>query len=495
MKQRSLRNRISLIGVGQLFNSFVNILLLPYLARSLDVEVYGTYGQVLMISGIFQAVFAFGLPSLILNYLNKKNPVDRDNFVTNSFFSCLILSTVGVLILVICNQQIAQLMNNNSLVSLLNIYALSILFNLFSNVLISILNHFHRVKSITYVVITNNLMRVAIIISLIQFSYGLDNIFIGLLVLAFIQFIILLVLSPIPLLNGRFQLNTLKKILSKGLPLGLSGITTLLLIQTDGVMISALIDTSAYALYRMGAIPIPFLFILYSSVISVTGADINKYFHLGEYNRILSIKRKTSFGIALLTYPALIIILVFAKQLIDIYLGDQYQGSLWVFVIYNFLLFLRITDYRDLLIAAGKTKVILLTDLSIFIFNVIVNYILISSFGIIGAVIASILSFYALSVLLHYQTAKLIRSSMLSFFEYKKMIRMVMLALILAVLSYLIFKAFNASFYLIPFIVLFYFIGVYYSIIKFKIASVDQLIAMISQYKILSPISNVLKRL
>ena len=494
MIERSLKKRVSFIGIGQLFNALINILLLPYLARSLEVDVYGTYGQVLLICGVFQAIFAFGFSKLIFNYLNQRSDETKDNLVTNTFVSCFILAIVGVLILFLGNNYIASLMKNASLAYLLRIYALSILFNLFSGILTSVLNHFHKVKSITVVAIVNNLFRIGVIIIFIQLSFSLETIFWGLLGVSILQFLLLWVLSPTFLLKGKIQGKTIRKIILKGLPLSLSGITTILLVQTDGIMVSSLIDTESYAIYRMGAIPIPFLFIIYSSVIMVTMADVTKYFHQGAYEKILSLKRKASFNIAILTYPTLIFILVFAKEILGLYLGEKYHGSLWVFVIYNFLLFLRITDYRDILIAAEKTKVILIADVSIFIFNVILNYILILKLSAIGAVISSIISYYLLAIILQSQAAKTVNARPSDFFEIGRLLKIFFISAVFAFLFYLFFRFLGAAYYFIPIMSIVYILVDYFVLIKLKIVSIQQLIDYSSHHKVLTPLNFVLRK-
>ncbi len=490
----SIKNRVSFIGIGQLLNALVNILLLPYLARTLEVDVYGTYGQVLLVCGVFQAIFAFGFSKLIYNYLNDKSDKSKESLVTNTIISCFLLSILGIAILYFGTELIASKMKNMRLAYLLSIYSLSILFNLLSEIIFSILNHFHKVKDIALIGVIVNLFRVGILIMLIQFGFGLENIFIGLIIVSSIQFIILWIRSPIPLFDGKIELNTMGVIISKGLPLSMSGITTILLVQTDGIMISSLIDTSAYAIYRMGAIPIPFLFIIYSSVITITMTDVTKYFHQGKFDEILSLKKKWSFSVAILIYPTLIFILVFAKEILSIYLGPKYSGSLWIFIIYNFILFLRITDYRDILIASGKTKSILITDLVVFLFNLLMNYFLIIKMGAVGAVIASIISYYSLAFMLQIQAAKTINARLRDFFEFGKLFKVIGVSVSVAFLAYILFFSLGSSNFLLFFISLLYIVLVYFALIKLKIVSIEQLLTFTSQHKILFPLKFILSK-
>lgn len=491
MKEIGIKKRVSFIGAGQLFNALTNVLLVPYLARAMSSESYGTYGQVLMVCGIFQVIFSFGFSKLIYNQLNTFNE-RKSEAVLNTFIGALILALIGSFILFSTSFYIASFLNNPQLAFYLKLFAFSILFGLLSQIITSILNHFNRVKEISLITIINNLLRVLIIFLAIQIFQSLALVFWGLLLLSILQFIALWWISPISLIKGKVDFYLVGKIVKSGLPLGLSGVTTLLIVQTDGLMISKMLDTASYAIYRMGAITIPFLFVIYSSVITITMPEVTKMFHNEKIKELLNFKRKASLSVAALVYPILIFMLIFSEDIIRIYLGKQYEGSRLVFVIYNLLLFLRINDYRDILIVGGNTSSLFYADLIVFFLNIGLNYILIKSLGIEGAAIASIASFYLLSFTLLYLTKLKLKVGIGAFFNFKKLFQLILISSTIGLICIIIHSYLKATWWLIP-IAFFYFVTTYLIVIRFKVIPKKQIEEILERSRLLKPFNNILK--
>ncbi len=486
----SISKRISFIGIGQLFNALINILLVPFLARAMETEDYGTYGQVLLVISLVEIVFSFGLSKLIFTYLNRKD-IPQEKVLLNTIVASVLLGFVAILVIAALAIPISGFLNNNSINSYLGIYIFCIPFNLMVQVLISALNHLNLVKSISFLSIIHNLIRVAIILIAVQVFYSLSILFIGLFSLSVIYCFLLWQKIPFSFVKEKIDKSLILNLLKKGFPLSMSGVTTVLLVQTDGIMISNMLSTTDYAIYRMGAIPIPFLFIVYSSFITITLPEVTRLFHSKEHTVLLKLKRKASSMIAAISYPVLIFILIFSKDIVALYLGEKYLASTAVFVIYNFLLFLRINDYRDVLIADGKTKALLWSDLSIFILNIGLNYFLISQFGVNGAALASIVSYYLLSGTLLIISSRVLKTSFLSFFNFKALGLIIVVSSIWGFALFQIYQVFD-NIWLMPIMLIAYYLLVYPICFKIKAIEIEHLIDYTDKIRILSPLKKAL---
>lgn len=460
--------RFSWIAFGRLVNALVNIVMVPYLARALKVEEYGTYGQVLLVLGIFKVLFSFGIVKLVYRELSKE---DNDySAVYNILIASFIVGVLGVVVLHFSANSVADYLDNPPLGSLLKLYGLSIVFGLITEATISCLNYFHQVKSISILTILSNLARVSVIFISVQYYRSLEYLFIGLCVVEFLYLLSCLYFLPKRVFNQKVNFNEIIDILKKGLPLSLAGITTTLLVQTDGVMVSKILSTEDYAIYRMGAVPIPFLFLIYSSMITITMADVTKLFKTNDLSSIVKLKKRASTSAALLIYPLLVFLLVFSSYFISIYLGKNYLASQSIFMIYNLILFLRINDFRDVSILSGKTKYIFFCDLSVFILNIILNYIFINMIGAMGAAIASIISYYTLAMVLQIQSNKILNTTFLKTFDLKKLFLIAFTSLVFSMLLYVVFVNFT-NIYVFLFMSFFYMIVIYWVILKVGIVS------------------------
>lgn len=489
VQKKSIKNQVGWIGLGNLINAIVNVLLLPYLARALSVELYGTYGQVLMILGVANVIFAFGLSKLIFQQLND-NESGRNN-VANVFLTIFLLGLLGSVLLFLGSNVLATFFENPSLEPLIRLYAFSLLFTLMSEAYRSILTHFYKSQSIAFAAIFHNILRVCIIIISIHYLNSIESLFGSLLALEAVNTFYLFLNSPKGIFLGKLSLSTIFLNMKKGLPLAFSGAATVLLVQTDGIMISRMLDTESYAIYRMGAIPIPFLFIVFASVIRVTVSEVNKLFNSNKIEELVLLKKKASTAIAYITYPLLIFCLFFSQAIISFYLGDQYASSLPVFIIYNFLLFLRINDYRDVLIAASRTMEIFLSDLLILLTNIILNFIFIKLIGINGAALASILSYYLLAGIQQYRTSKYLDISFFAFFNLKKLFQTIIVSSVCAIVIYQLYNLYPTFISLLISGLVYISIS-YFFLIRFKILDLKILKTYMSNVSFLQPLSSLL---
>lgn len=93
--------KIATLGFGTGINILVNFLFLPYMARVLSYEDYGSYSQVLLITTFAASLLSFGLPQIIYVYLNKHN--NEKEVLSTNIFSAFIIGAIGTLVLIINN--------------------------------------------------------------------------------------------------------------------------------------------------------------------------------------------------------------------------------------------------------------------------------------------------------------------------------------------------------------------------------------------------------
>ena len=124
----SLIKNIAKISVSKAINTAINFLFLPFMARSLSYEDYGTYGQVLLIVTLFSTVFSFGLHQIIYIYLNRLKFKIR--LFSSNIILLFFLSLIAYLLIIIFSGYIGYCFNNENIISYLWIYGFSIIFGL-----------------------------------------------------------------------------------------------------------------------------------------------------------------------------------------------------------------------------------------------------------------------------------------------------------------------------------------------------------------------------
>jgi len=441
---------------------------LPYLARSLSLVEYGTYGQTILVISLLQGIFAFGLSKVIFAFLANEEFDQKEVFYAN-LVSALILGLTTVVVLWLVNPLISFQFNNPSLEKLLPIYACSLPFVMVATSLNSSLIFFEKVKESAVISVVVNLFKMGLVMAAIQFYDSLYLVFVALVAVEVIRTIASMIFIPKQIRNGLKIKPALSFLQIKiGWPLGIATMLGTLIYSVDGYMVSALLDVKEYAIYRNGAFQIPFISSIYGAVTAILLPDVSKFFAKKDFKSILILKRKVITNTALLIFPLVIFCIFFSKALIITYLSDKYVASFPIFMVYNLVLLARFTSYDDLFIASNNNnrlpKIYFLT----FLLNIILNYFLIIHLGSIGAAIASVISFYFLIIYLFKVGTGFVNIKASEFFQITKLALALIISVVSSVFFYIISTWMNLNYYSLIFLFIIHCISVYHIFLKYN---------------------------
>lgn len=462
---RSLKIIVLTIGNG--INILINILMLPFLVRSLSYEEYGTYGQIQIILNLLLIIFLFSLNQTVTILLSKTDK--PKNTIHTITLTALALTIGGSLTMYFSAGLLANSFENNLINNLLPLSMLQLAGQLFFSFYFSAAIFYDKVKQATIIVIITNILRILGLFVAIKYFEGLTALLWVLNITSILQAISIYLILPKEVRGvGSFQLKTLKQIFSMGGPLMLTSIVDRSAVYIDGLIISVMLTTSQYAIYRAGAFEVPFISSLYGSVSIILIPEVIKLIHGNQQEKAVELKKKAISTTAFITYPILVYILFFSKPILSIYLTEKYAESALIFSIFSLSLLIRINDYQDILIAKGKGAGIFKISLFMLIINVIMNYYFIKNWGIIGGALAYILWLVGYASFLAYTTAATINKSIHDFFDFKKLLTILMISTLLSSIFYLIYNYFQNAFIAIGSAII-YLPIVYITLYKIKI--------------------------
>jgi O-antigen/teichoic acid export membrane protein len=261
----------------------------------------------------------------------------------------------------------------------------------------------------------------------------------------------------------------------------------------DGFIISTMLSIKDYAIYRNGAIEIPFLASIYSTISIIIMPEITQLNLDKKITQIYELKRRLSLIMACLIYPIVIFMIVMSSEFITIYLSAKYTESAVIFSLYNLILLLRINDYQDILVILKKSKTIFYSNIFSIVINIILNIVFIKFFGLIGAVVAFLMSVTFLAVLLMVRTLKETQNKVKDYFDLKKIAVILLVCLILSLLVYYLNIQFDNVYFLILLSML-YIISVYLILIKLKLFDFTLLQPILTKIPKGDKIYNIVKR-
>jgi len=210
----------------------------------------------------------------------------------------------------------------------------------------------------------------------------------------FLPFALYLMFASVP---GPMRLprwTSMKEMVRYSVPLGLATMLGSLTLQMHSVIVASICSPEDFAVYINGAMELPVIGIVTGSITTVVFAEMAELCAKGDKSAALQLFHKASIRSACVLFPVMCFLLATATPFITFLYSEEYRASVVPFVIYLFILPIRIVVYGSALMALGLTRVILVRSIFDFAINAFFCFVLVKAFGYIGAPIAILLTLY-----------------------------------------------------------------------------------------------------
>lgn len=190
------------------------------------------------------------------------------------------------------------------------------------------------------------------------------------------------------------RMASMHAMLRYSVPLGLATILGTMTVQLHAIIVAALCTTEEFAVYINGAIEIPIIGIVTGSITSVIFAEMSAECAKGNKTAALELFRKASIKSACILFPALFFFLMAAEPFIVFLYSEEYRQSVVPFILYLFVLPIRIVVYGAALMSLGMTRDILFRSVFDLLFNAVICYVLVTLYGYVGAAASLAITLY-----------------------------------------------------------------------------------------------------
>ena len=311
--------KIATLSLGQGINVLVGFLFLPYMARLLPVEDYGTYGQVLLIVSFTIALFSFGLSQIIYVYLNRGE--NKREILISNIYACFILGLIASAGLYFLSDSFSEFLSNPKLATPLRFYAFAPALVIPFTSLNAFLIYKEAIKKSISISVCTNLVKVFLVVGIIHYYGSISLIIIALLLVHLIQ-LVWVAFSIKKHLILKTEFGLIYEQIVNGFPLALTGILGTGILYIDGLMVSKFLGVQQYAIYRNGALEVPYISTIYSSIAAIIMPEVAQLFAREKFNEIAKLKRKVITNTMVLIYPILVFLLFNSNEIIVLYLGE-----------------------------------------------------------------------------------------------------------------------------------------------------------------------------
>lgn len=377
---------------GRFFTLGISFFVGIYIARYLGPANYGLLNYVMSFVGLFGFLTSFGIDGIVGREIIKDHD-KKDEFIGTAFYIKIIGSFLAILsvflVSIFTTRDIFTL-------GLIWIFSLSFIPQAFGIIEIYFQSQVLSKKAVSAQIISN-IISVILKIFCIASDKGIfwltliylveTSIYSGILLFSFRKF-------GNHLRKWKFNLNIAKSLLKDSWPLMLSTVAVGIYMKIDQVMIKNMLGDEQAGIYAVAVklseawyfIPAIIGTSLFPSI--VISMKTNKVLFESRIKRLYFFLFWISFVIALFTS-------ILAYPIIKILFGDMYIESVTTMQIYSWASLAVFLSYplNQYLIARNLTKISFYNTLIGSLVNIILNIILIPKIGIVGAAIATLISY------------------------------------------------------------------------------------------------------
>jgi len=381
--------------------------LYKFIAARIGVESYGVLSLGIMVYGLINIIALFGIDGGVTRftayYLGQNNGGKIKSLLKFSAKIIIPLSLIGSLFLFFYSDYIAlTFFKNQELTLVLKLFSIIIPFEAIRAVYFGIIRGFQNLKYEFYSkYIVEGTVRIFLTLILIYLGFGLIGAtiaYIGAVIMSFIfaQFYLLKIYKKIKTKTSFLSKLEKNDFLSYSWPFMFHTILGLALISIDSFMLGYFKPISEVGIYNAIAPIARLTYIIPISILSLFIPTLTRLYAKNDLKMFKSIYLLVYKFIFKLNFPLLLIIIIFPQMILSILFGNVYVVGYQGLVILTAGFFVMYYSFvsRDLLFVFKKSKVVSMVSLMAVLINIVLNYILIRPYGVLGAAIASSISLF-----------------------------------------------------------------------------------------------------
>lgn len=405
-----------ILAVSRALGSIVNIGLFAFLSHQLDERNYGDFRQLWLLNkALVLEVFSLGIPFSLFYFLPRLDNPRKKVFIAQTLIA---LSASGVLVgvfLFALAPQISVLFNNPNLIPLLRVFSLFSLFSLPTLALEGVyITLGQTYKFGLFSIFEKVLMLVLVVITTFMFS-SVSSLVYMLVGFAFVRLLVAAQMLRVSMrsLGAAEYIFGFREQLKFSLPNGLSNIVNILNVELDKVVITSFYSVERFAKYANGAVEVPLLGTVVSSLNSVLMPEYSRLFAEGDCKGAIELWHASVRKVSVMFIPLVVLFYICAEDFIVLLFSEKYVESVPIFRIYLLSILATLSWASPLLVAMGRSQEPLWGSLIALVCNLGLNYAFIRLIGFNGPAIATVVTSY---LVLAYYLLRMCRVTGISLF-------------------------------------------------------------------------------
>lgn len=395
-----------LIFFGTLLRTFSQLIERVVIGRSLSPSIYGdvSIGLAILSFAVTTSLIGFnqGIPRYVSRFEDERDV--RGIWVVGLLVTVAISAGVSIAVASGLDFITGRFFENAGSDRLLQVFVMTIPFVVGLRVCVGVIR---GLENTVYKTTVNDLLypvlRIGLLLALLSMGIGIVAPAYAYLVAAAVAFLTAhVLLNRLVSLVGSFRTHT-RELVTFSVPLVLSTIISILLTQTDTLMVGYFQPSRQVGLYA-AAYPLAYGLLtvlssfgyLYLPLASRLDADDKR-------DEIAEVYQLSSKWIYILTFPLFLMFIAFPGDVLTMVFSSEYsQGETALLILsVGFFTNAMVGRNRETLSALGYPRGVLISNLVAFGLNFLLNLVLIPAYGFVGAAIASAVSFILLNIVVY----------------------------------------------------------------------------------------------
>jgi len=400
----SVAKGATIIFGGLIAGNFLGMVNQIILGRFLGPENYGLFNLSMSVVMIGATICVFGffgsLPRIIPFHLKKnERNVVRSVLDFSALFSFSFGTLLAIVLYLMSDRLAVSVFHDPRLAPALKVFSFIIPLHGLQQVAQGAIRGFKAAK---YEALVFHIGARIVTISVFLLSLYVMHRLYGAIV-AYITGVLLTGLLAIWLVRKRIfpdyathpRVPVARSVLSFSWPLALTGVVFLCVTKTDRLMLGYFLTSTDVGIYSPAVVIASLLDFVNSAFKYRFLPTVTEYFSRNDMIGLGPLYKSTSRWSFMVVFPIFLLILVFPKEILMLLYGSKYAGGSMALIV--LALGIAVNDFSgtsaNMLVGGGRTRLNLLCEVIAAVTNIGLNILLIPAFGIVGAAIATAMSY------------------------------------------------------------------------------------------------------
>jgi len=404
--------RVGLVGIVNLLVSLSGIILLPILTKTLLIEEYGIWVQIIVTITLISPIVGLGLPYTMVRFLAAKKDKTKiqEGFYSIAVFIFFTSLAASVLLFIFSEPFAAAFLGGRA--DLLRVISVIIPIECLNNLFLNYFRTFQRIKKYSFFNILYTYGMVVLVAYSLLSGYGIFGALISFLIARLFVFMLMcsLIISEIGVKIPNF--SHLKEYLNFGLPTVPGTFSSWIVGSSDRYIIGYFLGVAFVGYYSPGYMLGAFVSMYMAPIGFLLPAVLSKLYDEGKEEEVKKYLEYTLKYFLMFAIPSVLGLSLLSKQLLITLSTSEiasYGYPITPFVAVSALFLGAGAIISHILILVKKTKISGSIWVLAAVINLGLNFVFIPYFGILGAAITTLIAYVLAFIFTTYYSFKYLK--------------------------------------------------------------------------------------